>query len=323
VLLLVAAGVLWLWPSDEFLLLPDKARPVAPLVQVRGGKDPTGNGQIYFDAIVIRRAKLFEKLFPWIHQDATLVPEDQVNPPGVSDSERLKQDLRQMSRSQDIAAAVALKHLGYKVVLRPTGALVTDVLRGSPAAQAGLEPTDVIVAVDGHPVRKSTELRPLISRHKAGETVRLSLRTPKGLRELRVRTIADRRRGNLPVIGVLVDQASQVRLPFPVKIDAGSIGGPSAGLAFALDIVRELDGDITHGNRVAATGEIGVDGSVSPIGGVKQKIVGARQADVDVFLVPAGDNAKEARKYAGGVRVIPVESFRQALRALATLPGRR
>jgi Lon-like protease len=305
------------------LLLPDKARPVAPLVQVRGGKDPTGPGQIYFDAIVIRRAKLFEKLFPWIHNDATLVPAEQVNPPGVSDTERLKEDLRQMSRSQDIAAAVALKYLGYKVVLQPTGALVTDVLPGSPAAKAGVEPTDVITGVDGHPVRKTADLRPLISRHKPGGTVHLSVHAPKGLEELRVRTIADPQHPGRPVIGVIVDQASRVKLPFPVRIDAGSIGGPSAGLAFALDIVRELDGDITHGNRVAATGEINVDGSVSPIGGVKQKTFGVRQAGVDVFLVPAGENAQEARKYADGVRIIPVESFRQALHALATLPKKR
>lgn len=315
--------MLWLWPSDEFLLLPDKARPVAPLVQVRGGKDPTGTGQIYFDAIVIRRAKLFEKLFPWIHRDATLVPEEQVNPPGVSDTQRRKEDLREMSRSQDIAAAVALKYLGYNVVERQTGALIAQVLAGSPAEKAGLEPTDVIIAVDGHPVLKSTDLRRLISRHRPGETVRMSVRSTQGLRQLRVRTVADPRRGGRPVIGVLVEQAAQVKLPFPVKIDAGSIGGPSAGLAFALDVVRELDGDITRGHRVAATGEINLDGSVSPIGGVKQKTFGVRQADVDVFLVPAGENAQVARKYADGVRVIPVESFRQALHALATLPRRR
>jgi Lon-like protease len=311
--------VLWLWPSDEFLLLPDKARPVAPLVEVRGGKDPTVPGQIYFDAIIIRRAKLFEKLFPWVHRDATLVPEEQINPPGVNDTQRLKEDLREMARSQDIAAAVALKYLGYKVIEKPTGALITDVLAGSPAERAGLEPTDVIVAADGHPVLKSTDLRPLISRRRPGQSVRLSVRSPRGLREYRVRTVADPHRAGRPVIGVLVVQAAQVKLPFPVKIDAGSIGGPSAGLAFALDVVRELDGDITHGHRVAATGEINLDGSVTPIGGVKQKIFGARQADVDVFLVPAGDNAQVARKYAGGVRVIPVESFRQALHALATL----
>jgi Lon-like protease len=303
--------------------LPDKARPVAPLVQVPGGKDPTGPGQIYFDAIVIRRAKLFERVFPWLHRDATLVPEEQVNPPGVSDTQRQKEDLREMSRSQDLAAAVALKYLGYHVVERPTGALITDVLAGSPAEKAGLEPTDVIVAADGHPVLKSSELRKLISRHRPGEIVRLSARSPRGLREFRVRTVADAHRGGRPVIGVLIEQAAQVKLPFPVKIDAGSIGGPSAGLAFALDVVQELDGDITRGHRVAATGEINLDGSVSPIGGVKQKTFGARQADVDVFLVPVGENAQVARKYADGVRVIPVESFRQALRALATLPGKR
>ena len=319
-LLAVTVAVLWLWPSNEFLLLPDKARPVAPLVQVRGGKDPTGPGQIYFDAITIRRAKLFEKLFPWIHRDATLVPEESVNPPGVNDTERLKEDLRAMSLSQDTAAAVALKYLGYNVVLRPTGARVTDVLPGSPAAKAGLEPTDVIVAVDGRPVRTTPDLRRSISRHKPGEIVRLSVRAPKGLEELRSRTVADPHNRKRPVIGVLVDQASQVKLPFPVKIDAGSIGGPSAGLAFALDIVEELGHDITRGNKVAATGEINADGSVSPIGGVKQKIFGARKAGVDVFLVPAGDNAQVARKYQGDVRVIPVESFQQALRALATLP---
>ena len=318
--MLVAAAVLWLWPSNEFLLLPDKARPVAPLVSVRGGKDPTGPGQVYFDAIIIRRAKLFEKIFPWIHRDATLVSEDVVNPPGVNDTQRLKEDLREMSRSQDIAAAVALKHLGYKVVLRPTGARVKQVLPGSPAAKAGLEPTDVIVAVDGRPVRTTADLRKLISRHKPGETVRLSVRAPKGLEELRARTVSD---GKRPVIGVLVDQDSQVKLPFPVKIDAGSIGGPSAGLAFALDIVEELGHDITRGNKVAATGEINADGSVGEIGGVKQKIFGARHAGVDAFLVPVGDNARDARKYQGGVRVIPVESFQQALRALATLPDKR
>jgi PDZ domain-containing protein len=205
----------------------------------------------------------------------------------------------------------------------PTGALITEVLPGSPAAKGGLEPTDVIVSVDGHPLRKRAALRPLISKRGVGATLRIGVRTPKGLRELRVKTVADPHNGGRPVIGVLIEQASQVKLPFPVKIDAGSIGGPSAGLAFALEVVEELGHDVDRGYRVAATGEIEIDGAVTPIGGVKQKIFGVREAKVDVFLVPAGDNAKEARKHAGSVRVIPVNSFRQALRALATLPPKR
>ncbi len=317
-LLLATAAVLWLWPSNEFLLLPDSARPVAPLVSVEGGKDPSGPGGIYYDAVVIRRAKLFEQLFPSIHDGATLVPERQINPPGASDRQRRTEDLREMARSQDIAGAVALKYLGYDVTLRAIGALISEVVEGSPAAKAGLQPTDVIVGVDGTTVRTTADLRRLISKHKPGERVRLTVRSGSGLRQVRVGTIAgDQGR---PLIGILVDQATQVKLPIAVRIDAGSIGGPSAGLAFALDVLEELGHDVDRGYRVAATGELEPDGSVIPIGGVKQKAIGVRRAKVDVFLVPAGDNAKEARKYAGGVRVIAVESFRQALQALATLP---
>jgi PDZ domain-containing protein len=110
-----------------------------------------------------------------------------------------------------------------------------------------------------------------------------------------------------------------VKLPVPIMIDAGGVGGPSAGLAFALDIVRELGRNVTHGHKIAATGEIALDGSVGPIGGVKQKTLGARKAGVDAFLVPAGENAREAQRYADGLRIIPVKNFPQALRALATL----
>jgi PDZ domain-containing protein len=104
-----------------------------------------------------------------------------------------------------------------------------------------------------------------------------------------------------------------------VRIDAGNVGGPSAGLAFALEVMEELGRDVVHGHRVAATGEIFADGSVGPIGGIKQKTIGARQAHVDAFLVPAGDNARDAKKHAAGLRILPVENFSQALRALATL----
>jgi Lon-like protease len=303
------------------VFLPDTARPVAPLVSVEGGKDPKGPGGIYYDAVIIRRAKLFERIFPWIHEGATLVPADQVNPPGISDSQRRREDLREMARSQDIAGAVALKYLGYKVTIRPIGALISEVASDSPAAKAGLQPTDVIVAVDGKPVRVTGDLRTLIAQHKAGETVELTIRTNDGLKKVRTGTIKGPE--GRPLIGVIVEPATEVKLPFPVRIDTGSIGGPSAGLAFALDVLEELGRDVDHGYRVAATGELAPTGAVEPIGGVKQKAIGVRRAKVDVFLVPAGDNAEEARKYAGPVRVIPVESFRQALRALATLPTKR
>jgi PDZ domain-containing protein len=122
------------------------------------------------------------------------------------------------------------------------------------------------------------------------------------------------------LIGVVVETAADVKLPRRVKISTGSVGGPSAGLAFALEILEKLGRDVDHGRKVAATGQIELDGTVSPIGGVRQKTIGVRKSGIHVFLVPAGENAAEARRYAHGVRIIPVRNFQQALHALATLP---
>jgi len=84
--------------------------------------------------------------------------------------------------------------------------------------------------------------------------------------------------------------------------------------------MQKLGRDVTHGYRVAATGQMELNGAVAPIGGVRQKVVDAHKSDVDVLLVPAGENATLARRYAKHLRVIPVSTFKQALRALATLP---
>jgi PDZ domain-containing protein len=99
------------------------------------------------------------------------------------------------------------------------------------------------------------------------------------------------------------------------------VGGPSAGLAFALEVMEKSGVDVVHGHNVAATGEIFAAGTIGPIGGIKQKTIGAREAGVDAFLVPAGDNATEARKYADGLRIIPVHKFVDALSALKALPA--
>ena len=132
-----------------------------------------------------------------------------------------------------------------------------------------------------------------------------------------MKTIESPRDPGKAIIGIQVSQDAEIKLPLKVDIDLGAVGGPSAGLPFALDVLQELGTDVDHGKRVVATGEIGLDGSVGPIGGVKQKTYGARKAGADVFLVPAGENAAEARRYAGNLRIIPVTSFQQALSALA------
>jgi PDZ domain-containing protein len=316
--LLVVVLALLVLPSNEYLFLPDRAHPVAPLVIVAGGHDPTSGGVYYVD-VIVRKATWLERLFPGIHNGADLYPASAIDPPGVNDQLRQKLDLQDMHLSQQVAAAVALRAAGRRVVMTPIGVRVTFIGPGLPAF-GKLEPGDVIVAVDGKPAASLNELRARMVKHRPGEVVAFTVR--RGAKTLveKLKTVAigkgkDRR----PIVGIGTEQALDIHLPLRVSINAGNVGGPSAGVAFALDIMEELGGDVVHGHTIAATGEIHPDGPIGPIGGIKQKPIGARAAHVDAFLVPAGDNAREARKYAHGLRIIPVDTFPQALRALATL----
>ena len=319
-LLVIGAAILWFVPSGEYILLPDKARPVAPLITVAGKhRRDRDSGAFYFLAVIVRKATLLERLFPSIRTGATLVPESAIKPPGVSDKAQHRIEEREMVRSQDVAAALAERAAGYKVRIRLDGARISAVIPGMPAAKA-LRGTEVIVAVDGKTVRTPDDLRRLIRARKPGDRVRLTVRSPRGLRTLELRTVPDSEDRKRPVVGVIVDQAGSVRLPVRVNINPGAVVGPSAGLPFALEIMEKLGRNVDRGYRIAATGELELDGTVAPIGGVEQKATEAKQSHVDILLVPAGENAAVARRHAGPVRVIPVHSLQQALHKLATLP---
>jgi Lon-like protease len=196
---------------------------------------------------------------------------------------------------------------------------VASVYRDLPAL-GKVVPGEVIVAVDGKPVHSTSDLQRLIGERPPGTTITLTLRRSDGRRRVRLTTAANPADEARSVIGVLVEPAADIRLPLDVSIDAGNIGGPSAGLAFALDVMEKLGRDVDGGRRVAATGELSLDGSVHRVGGIKQKTIGARSADVEVFLVPA-ENAAEARAHADGLRIVPVRSVDQAVQALAKLSG--
>jgi PDZ domain-containing protein len=309
-------------PSDDFIFLPDEARPLAPLVAVEGEKKAGDGGGIYFVTVDVRRATRFEELFPGLQEGSTLVPEDEVQPRGISERVRRQGELRQMRRSQEVAAAVAFRELGLPVSIEQKGARITQVLPKHPAA-GKLRAGDVVVGADGGVVRSPADLRRLIGRHRPGQRVRLRVRRGTAVKAIVLRTVRSPEEPSRPIVGVLVEPLATIDLPRPVRINLGDVGGPSAGLAFALDLLEELGRDVDNGRRVAATGELSLDGRVLPVGGLKQKTIGARRADVDVFVVPAGENASEARRHAGDLRIVPVRSFQQALQVLATLPSSR
>jgi PDZ domain-containing protein len=312
--LLAVAVILYVYPSNEYIFLPDKAHPVSPLVTLPNPQT-TGTGSIYYVDVLIRKATLLEKLFGGIHKGADLYPANEVNPPGVNSTLRRTIDLEDMKRSQQIAAAVALKALGKKVRITQTGALIDAVEPGSPAV-GKLAPDDVITAIDGKRVTGTVGVFNAMAKHRPGDTVVFTIR--RTLQTLR-KTLKTVSSGGRAIVGIEIEPAVDIHLPEPVSIDAGNVGGPSAGLAFALEVMQKSGDDVVHGHKVAATGEIFPNGAVGEIGGIKQKTYGAREAGVDTFLVPVG-NAAGARKYADGLRIIAVKNFAQALHALATLP---
>jgi len=313
----VTALVLWRIPGDDFLIVPDQAKPLASKVEVEGGKT-NAKGDVYYVDVFVRRIRRLEKLLPFVRPDgSTLVPEQDIAPTGTTDKERDRQNTEDMRRSKLIASVVALRALGYHVVAKPRGILVTGVAPDVPAAKV-VDAQDVIVAVDGVPVRTPAQLRHEIAKKEPGDELRLTIRRNGKTMDVTARTVADPRHQSRPIVGILVDQDAKIELPFDVDINLGRVGGPSAGLPFALEIARQLGRNVTHGCRIAATGELALDGSVLPIGGIEQKTIGVRRAGVDYFLVPVGQNARDAEENADGVDIIPVDSFQQALRKLAT-----
>jgi Lon-like protease len=314
---LVTAVALWILPADEFIFTPSKAKPLAEEVVVEG-RTPKGEGDVYYVDVIVRRTTRLEDIFPFLRPEgSTVVPERVILPPGTSESERDRQTAAQMERSELVASAVAQRELGYDVVVKPLGALVISVAPDVPAA-AKLDSGDVIVAVNGTAVSTPEELRREIGRRKPGEKVELTIRRDEERKRVTVETVAHPEEPSRPIIGITVDQAARIDVPIDVDIDLGGVGGPSAGLPFALEIARLLGRNVTHGCKIAATGELALDGTVLSVGGLEQKTIGARKSDVDLFVVPAGENTADARKYAGDLTVLPVESFQQVLRELTT-----
>ena len=188
-----------------------------------------------------------------------LVPESEIFPPGQTSQQVQQTDNQQMKESQSSAQVAALNELGIK----PTGVQVFEVTAKAPAYKI-LEPADQITAIDGTPVTDVAAVHTLIEKHKVGDTIAIGITRQGKPMTVHVGTIASTDKPVHPVVGVTL----QPSWPFTVSIHVDSVGGPSAGMMFALGLIDKLtEGDLTGGKFIAGTGEISDDGTVSPIGG--------------------------------------------------------
>jgi PDZ domain-containing protein len=311
--LVLVAGAASLRDSGSFAIIPTAAEQVAPYVQVGSARSAQG---IYFVAVRERRASVLESWIGPYDAGAAFVPVREVVPPGSSEQDQQVADQADMNDSQRIAAAVAERALGKPVRVAKGGARIVDVSHGSPADRAGLHAADVITAVNGTRVTSLTELATAMRRVPAGTTVTLAIARGGAPRSVRVGTTRGQPDGRA-VMGVEVSDDVEISLPVPVKYTLENVVGPSAGLAFALQIYATLGGlPGLASHRVVVSGALDADGNVHEVGAVKQKAYGAALVHAEAYVVPAGNAAEAESAHRRGLRVIGVKTFAQAVAAL-------
>ena len=254
-----------------------------------------------------------------------------------SPTQRRTISLQMMRTSSQVAQYVALRALGYEdAKLLPGEVVVQDIVCVTPGetacdayapADAQLDPGDTLVRADGVTLDTIDDLVGVLADKQPGDVVVLDIDRPEvGPLTVEIPLIPSPDDPTRTIVGIVPFDTAHVQLPFEVDIDTGEIGGPSAGLAFTLTLIDELSpGNLTGGNDVAVTGEIELDGSVGPIGGLAQKVAAVKQVGVHHFLVPTAQGEAQiarAREIGGDdVEIIPVATLDEALAVLARLGG--
>jgi PDZ domain-containing protein len=258
---------------------------------------------------------IFTALRAWLDPHNAVVPQQEVFGTGQSAQQVLKQDVQEMAGSQETATAAALTYLKipFKTLIQ-----VASTEPGMPAAGV-LKAGDVIADVNGAPISSLSALSAQIRGQPAGTPLKFTVIRKGKTIPLVVKSIESQ--GHAEIGVVVVDQ---YKFPFNVTINVGNIGGPSAGMMFALGIIDKLGPvNLTGGRFIAGTGEITQGGAVQPIGGIQQKMAGARAQGATVFLAPAGNCSDALSAVPAGLRLIKVSTLSGAVSALEALQAGR
>ena len=287
-----------------------------PVVKVTGHQTYPTTGNLNMVTVSYQggpgaNMNIFQALRAWLDPSEAVVPETELFPTGQSAQQTQAQDTEQMTGSQQLATAAALTalHIPYQTLVT-----VVSTVPGYPASKV-LKAGDVIQAVDGKPVAGQTSLSSMITSHPVGTV--LTLTVLRGGKTLTI-PVASKASDGTAVVGVTVQE--QYKFPFQVSISVGNIGGPSAGMMFALGIIDKLTPlNLTGGKFIAGTGEITASGQVQPIGGIQQKMVGARSAGATIFLTPAGNCSDTTGAVPAGLRLVKVSTLSQAMSDLEAI----
>jgi PDZ domain-containing protein len=326
--LAVGLVVLVFWPVKlpYFAMAPGPTEEVADLVTFGDGVaiHPT-TGDLYLLTVTLREVNPFEWFEArYLDDRVDLLERQVIRPPGVTEEQVRRTNLQAMNESIDTAIYVALSRLGYEVEFVGDGIEVLQVVEGTPG-DGVIEVGDRFTAVAGQVVATAEEASAVIRSHAIGDTITLMGTRGDEPLELSVTLVEHTQIPGAPMIGVVFDTINlAMDLPIDVDVDARNIGGPSAGMMYALALIDLLtEEDLTGGHRIAGTGTIRFDETVGPIGGVRQKVFAARAIGAEIVFVPI-DNYPDALTAAGdGIAIVPIATLQEALdflRALEPLP---
>ena len=270
--------------------------------------------------LTVRRDEANYLIYLWSFVDnrIDLYPREVILPNGVTPEELTQISLQNMKTSENVAIAVALKELGYNVTTTGDGVLVVGLLEDSPVNDKLIR-GDLITSINDIKIESTTEFIAALRTYKIGDEITIGLtRTINEKSDnlfVKTNLIEHVEYEGEPMVGFLASTVNEsFEFPFAVDIKTGNVGGPSAGLMMALNVYNLLtEEDITNSKVIAGTGTIEIDGSVGPVGGVKQKVIAAKNAGAEIILVPVA-NYDDAKNYeTEKTKIIPVDNFDEAL----------
>ncbi|MEU6705337.1 YlbL family protein [Streptomyces wuyuanensis] len=311
-----------------------------PVLQISGRKTYPTSGHLNMTTVRVTgadyRMNLAEVVYGWLAHDNVVVPHETLYPDGKTEEQSNQENAEEFSQSQESAKVAALRELGIPVKSR---VVVSSIRKDSPA-QGTLHAGDVVKAVDGTPVKKPDDVSKAVVKHKPGDKVTFTIvpakeaaaaekagKEPTGSQDVQVGTVRSEQ-AKRTIVGITA--GTDHTFPFSVDIKLADVGGPSAGLMFALGIVDKLTpADLTGGKFIAGTGTIDDRGVVGPIGGIEMKLVGARNAGAEYFLTPSDNCASAASDIPEGLTLVRVKTIADATKSLekirsgktADLPG--
>lgn len=307
-----------------------------PVLQISGRKTYAADGNLNMTTVRVTSAdynmNLVEAVYGWLAHDNKVVPHDTLYPEGTTEEQSTQENAEEFSQSQESAKVAALKELKIPV---QSWVIVSTVVKGSPA-EGKLHAGDVIKAVDGTAIKAPADVAKAVTKHKAGQKVVFTIvpakdqaaaekdhTTATTTKDVTITTAqSDDTGAKRAIVGI--SAGTDHTFPFTIDIKLADVGGPSAGLMFALGIYDKLTpGNLTGGAFVAGTGTIDDDGKVGPIGGIEMKTVGARDKGAKYFLTPADNCSAAAKDTPGGLTLVKVKTMDDALDALKDIRAGR